>query len=346
MRIVLDTNALNADLRLEKAQGRLLIAAARNQELTLVVPEVVVLEATTLVRRKADDLAKSVTNLRREYADLGTRFEGAPLDAEETAATYETALRRRLRDSGTSVPTPPNVPHLDVARRAMDRRKPFDAKGRGYRDTLIWLQVLAEAAEDEVVFVTDDQDFGTADGVLDPQLADELDAAGLARDRVRISKSLAKVVRQYVEPSAQAITRLQALLDDDDFRSGIYEAVNDSLLYREVERPDDEDLRTLDVTDVQIDSVQDVHGLEIDEAWVDEDRLAFNIGGTATIEAAFYPLKSNLAGADTPDVSVHDWDWNEWVAQATKLIDVGFEGFGSYDPESSEVEMVDVWLVY
>ncbi len=348
LRIIVDTSALNPDLTLERAQGRLLVAAAQNGELELVIPEVVVLEAVNLFRRRLEELSRSVVSAHRGYRLLGVDFQAEPPDAADAVTSYEAGLRTRLRDAGARTPNPPQLPHIEIAQRAIERRKPFDGKGRGYRDTLIWLQVLEEAIGDQVVLVTENtKDFAGDDKVtLAAELADELEGAGFARDRVRLSTSLTAVVRDHVEPSVQAVTRLNVLLADEGFRSQIYEAVNESVLYREVEAPEDEELRVLDVREVQIGGVQEVRDLEIDEAYVDGDHFAFNIGGTLVADTDFYPFKYEIGGADVPGVTVTDWDWNESVALASKALEFGFEGFGSYDPNTEHVELVDVWLVY
>jgi hypothetical protein len=54
------------------------------------------------------------------------------------------------------MPAPVAVDHLEAARRAIGERPPFDAKGRGHRDTLIWRHVLEAVRDDEVVLITGD----------------------------------------------------------------------------------------------------------------------------------------------------------------------------------------------
>jgi len=349
VRILLDTNALYPDPKLERAPARLLLAAASNDELELVVPELVILEGAAVFRRRLKELARDVAGAERGYRTLGVTFEQEVPNADQEAAEYERALRARLLEVGARTPAPPDMPHVDVARRAIQRRRPFDAKGNGYRDTLIWLQALSEAADDQVVLVTQDKAFRADKGMeaLAGELCDELEAAGLPRDRVRLSSHLAETVRDVVEPSAQAVTRLHALLGEEEFRSSIYEAVNESLQFKEVDAPrEDPDLHALDVAEVQIDGVLEVDDLEIDDAYVDDDRLAFNVGGRLDAEVSLYPLKSQIASVDLPGVSIVDADWNEWLVLASTIVTFSFEGFGSYDPESREVELVDVWLVY
>jgi predicted nucleic acid-binding protein len=348
VRIVIDTNALYEDMALDRPDARLLLAAARSGEVELVVPEIVILEAAGLFRERLGTATTATRAAQRKFASLGVRVEVDLPDAEEAAASYERTLRQKLADARARTPDPPTVGHLDLARRAVAKQKPFDGKGRGYRDTLIWLQAMEEAHGDRTVLVTANaSDFAGDDPeTLSPALADELEVAGLPRDRIELAETLVSVVRRFVEPSAQALTRLNALLGDSRFQEQLLLAVQDSVQYKEIDAPDDEELRRLDVQDVQVDLAEDLRDVEIDEAYeTDTGTLAFNIGGTLVTEADFYPLKSEIAGADVPGVAVHDWDWNEWVVRASKSLELGFEGFGEYDPRNEEVSC-DVWLTY
>jgi hypothetical protein len=348
MRVVVDTSALYSDPAFAGASGRLLLAACQSEDIELVVPEVVILEAVNVFRERLEQASRLARKAHREFNTLDVEFAADVPDEAAAVAAYEEKLRRHLDDAGASVPPPPEIDHLELAKRAIAKRKPFDGKGRGYRDTLIWQHAVEAAGGDEVIFVTANvKDFANDDRVtLATELADDLEAAGLARDAVRIVESLRLAVREHVEPSVQALTRLRALIDDAAFQDQVQEAVANSLLYRDVDAPDDPDLHTLDVHDVQVDSVQEVRDLVIDEAYEDGDLIDFNIGGTMLAELDFYPLKYEIASADVPDVHVSDWDWNESVARASKTVEVSFEGFGVYDPEAREVVGIDVWLTY
>jgi hypothetical protein len=86
---------------------------------------------------------------------------------------YEAGLRERLDELGIVIQRTPEVDHMEIARRASAGRTPFtrnkDGKTKdGYRDTLIWLTVIAVAQQnpsDEVWLVSDNHlDFGPKRG--------------------------------------------------------------------------------------------------------------------------------------------------------------------------------------
>jgi hypothetical protein len=203
--------------------------------------------------------------------------------------------------------------------------------------------VVEEAAEDEVVLVTNNKhDFGAAPD-LASELAQELTAEGIDAEQVRLANSIRDAVRLHVGPSADARTRVQALLRGQAFRDRLYEAVNESVLLREVSAPEDDELSLLDVSDVQIVSVQDLRDIELDDAYeVDDNAVSFNFGATIDAEVDFHPYKYEIASADVPGVHVSDWDWNESVVLASKTVEFTIEATGDYNSESDDLA-ANVW---
>lgn len=71
----------------------------------------------------------------------------------------------------------PKVSHETLVDRAVYRVPPFDSKGGGYRDSLVWMNVLELVKQGrEVVFVSADRGFANAQGELHSDLVSEIDA--------------------------------------------------------------------------------------------------------------------------------------------------------------------------
>ena len=81
----------------------------------------------------------------------------------------------------------PDIPHEEMARRALDRKAPFpngQTKNEdAYRDALIWVNVLGmvKASDDPIVLITNDHDFVDKEGKLYPELVEELQNASFHR---------------------------------------------------------------------------------------------------------------------------------------------------------------------
>ena len=103
------------------------------------VPELVVEE---VVARFAVKLDQEVKRIGTSVAKLA-RHLNKPLVSpinnlvqEEEIARFRANLKSQLIDSNCTILNYPEVRHEEIVRRALARRRPFDAKGSGYRDTL------------------------------------------------------------------------------------------------------------------------------------------------------------------------------------------------------------------
>ncbi|MCX5046254.1 PIN domain-containing protein [Aldersonia sp. NBC_00410] len=217
--IILDSNIVSRSPHLDSDDWIVLHAHAEEWQLQFAVPAVVVMETVNVVHRVWRPSYDKLKGLVAWVDQLGRRTEiDAILSAAEARhARYEDELTARLEVCGVEVvPVPSSISHMEIARRASERRAPYVSSGHGhgqdqstkdgYRDTLIWLTVLSIAERDpscDVWFVSDNySDFGTkGDGSKDPrdtqeyplrwhqQLEQELTARGLI-DRVFYARGL------------------------------------------------------------------------------------------------------------------------------------------------------------
>lgn len=173
--IVLDTNILTRSPFLDSGEWTQLHDHTTDWGLSFTVPEVVFMETVNVVRR---EWKPELTRLEQ----ISTSSWGRRLDTElqavvdaavERSEGYESSLRSRMEELGIAItPLPTTIDHLDIARRASERRAPYGSAGSGkdeylkdgYRDTLIWLTVLKVAENHpncDVWFVSDNySDFG------------------------------------------------------------------------------------------------------------------------------------------------------------------------------------------
>jgi hypothetical protein len=239
--VVLDTTVLLADVDLRSVGWRVLVQATAAWDVRIAVPEIVVLEAVAGYRRFVDDTVAGLNKLyERHLPRVGRKMEDSGDAAKavllEAAESYEDQLRQTLAELSVQLAAPAEVGHLEVARRATSRQRPFDANGSGYRDTLNWLTLitLAKAHEAEhVIWVSDNsQDFGDEGGnELHPDLSAELTADGLD-GRVTWCRNVQQLAlllaAEYRPAHAEDIARLQEHLRGELLKNYIHQAVNDN----------------------------------------------------------------------------------------------------------------------
>jgi hypothetical protein len=170
--LVLDSTELTADWLLRGATWRLteLIPG-----LSVAVPASVVTEVLANHRRTSDEVHGSLVKALRAGHRLGFR----PSMLEDNRPDYDYELERALEDHDIRRLPWPAVSHEVVVERAASRTPPFDAKGGGYRDTLVWFSVIALVEQGHAVHLASrDSAFAGSDGTLKRELIDEAEALG------------------------------------------------------------------------------------------------------------------------------------------------------------------------
>jgi predicted nucleic acid-binding protein len=327
---------------------RVLLEQARNREITLVVPEVVVQEVLKLYRARYESEVKKLTDAARRIDELG--FDVSPkeiADPDTAVAVYEGELRESLHASLAVVPLPPTVSHSDVFDRALARKKPFRDSGVGYQDTLIWLNVLDEADVDNVAFITQDADFAekAPEGLrLAADLRADLLDRGYESGRVVLYQSPRDFIGVAVESAPEQLDDLRPLLESNEFQ----EILAEELLVT-VDRTGfdwwDEfhivsaELETHDITNLALADIEAVkaHGFE------DDDDTLVHLRAKIAMDVDFI-VDRRVAEALRPDEKALIEMWGEDAAFGRKEIYAELEADVLIDAEGLP-EVIDVTKV-
>ena len=246
--IVIDTNVIRPSPLLRSKHWVSLVDHAAAWDLRIAVPEVAVMEAINVVRKAWSTACSEIEALKLKQRDLGDVASNALDDIATRIESYPEDLTKRLGEIGVEVIGVPSVSHIDIARRASERRPPYqESEKDGYRDTLIWLTLLKVAednSETEVWFVSNNtRDFGPADKnwdgngggdredcpiVFHSALVDEIDARGLT-GRVRYVASIGRLEQHfaalYAPISDENLRTLIGAIDLEDFKRQLTEEV-------------------------------------------------------------------------------------------------------------------------
>jgi hypothetical protein len=145
--IVLDATELLSDPTCSGTAWHVVAHAAANDP-SVVVPEIVVVEAAAGMLRTVQEARTGLDRWREKHARrIGMTEIAQHWDDELDAVAnrYEDELRRRLSSLDVQIIPPVDVDHLTVVRRATQRQPPCNGNGDGYRDTLNWLTLLDQA---------------------------------------------------------------------------------------------------------------------------------------------------------------------------------------------------------
>jgi hypothetical protein len=215
--VVIDANAIvKRSWHLDSAAWRLLRYRGRAQLDRIIVPEIVVREA---VGRYRGELTAASERGRTVVTDLRRLRVSTPslptIDIDSTVDGYERGLREALKAARARIAEPP-ITVIDLADRAIARRRPFNEKGAGFRDAAIWEQVIHQATEPysgHLVFVSGDGCFSGSDG-LHPDLARDV-AERAPSGSVRLCRTLDEYVRSVGASDPDLAAEVAELVEDE-----------------------------------------------------------------------------------------------------------------------------------
>lgn len=222
--IIVDTTVTFVDVMMRTTNWVHLLTLCRHSQLRLVVPDVVLRETVRHWQGQAIE-AVELANARLDGIPHNkVRLEGLGLDASQLPPParvttppdhrmFESATRERLSLVGAVVlPVPSRVDIEAVLQRDIARKKPFDSKGRGFRDTLIWETIKDVAFEsgdgDTIYFVTDNSgDFCGDDGKLAPELLAEVPDPAAAARLIQVKDLDTLIASAEVAPMVAGLTK-------------------------------------------------------------------------------------------------------------------------------------------
>jgi predicted nucleic acid-binding protein len=234
MHVVLDSTALIADFHLNSSPMRSLLDASQTKNLNVVVPELVLLEVANKWTSNVDELTEKVRGVSKAARRLGLTMGSAELWLHGSAPeTYEGKLRAILAEHAVAIGGIPAVPHGYFVRKAVKRQAPFNDKGAGYRDALIWetvKEILRTTSEDVVFVSKNSADFGSSerDGIKQ-SLVDELAGEGIEPNRLRILETTSGAAAATLDQAQDLLKRFEERLkSDDEFKERLFEELIDS----------------------------------------------------------------------------------------------------------------------
>jgi len=232
--VVPDTNALFGHEWMTSVAGRNLVDLVKSGKCRVVLPRVVVDE---LDRQDRKTLKSKRDKAKVVLSEVGEDISATAIDEafDRLGAKTDASRDRLLGTSGVSVTSVPEDRTRALVDRDLAARRPFmetlgGKKSYGFRDAVIWEIVLDVMEEDEdedatvdpVFFVSADKGFIDDDAPkeLHRHLLEDLDARGIARDRLVLVEKVANVVEDVraavAEAEARAAEALAASTPPDD----------------------------------------------------------------------------------------------------------------------------------
>ncbi|GAB4087061.1 hypothetical protein GCM10028784_36910 [Myceligenerans cantabricum] len=202
--LVLDSTELASDWSLSGVTYR---QAARIPHLRIAIPASVFVETVANHGRAVEEAHQAMLKQNNARRRLGLPAAFHPSPTTGYAELFSDALRRY---GIVTLPWPEDS-HALVVQRAADRVPPFDGKGGGYRDTLVWLSARLLVERGHTVYLaTRDKAFRGEADQLCRELQSEVDELS---GSLELITDLRRWVIDRVSPATEEVPAEDAAVD-------------------------------------------------------------------------------------------------------------------------------------
>ncbi|MCJ7589510.1 MAG: PIN domain-containing protein [Candidatus Aminicenantes bacterium] len=167
-------------------------------------------------------------------------------NSNEERERYLTYFQEKLSAFHYSLLDYPTISHEDLAKKALEYKKPFKQDGQGYRDSLIWATVLDLAGRESTESIgfisanTNDFTDRVNNRQLHPDLREDLERrfAGRCVFEIGYYPSLETYVQEHIYSTLEILTDIETRLDNNsyeglDLKRFIEDNVNEFALGKE-----------------------------------------------------------------------------------------------------------------
>ncbi len=218
MLVIFDATVFCADFQMNGNAFRVFLGGHKRVGLAPAIPQSIIDEVTNRYNEECAGIAAKAEKLNRESRRVLGKYIAQPFSEEILRlmgnAYSSTFLLFLMNNDFDQVPYP-EIAHKDLAKRAIQRKRPFRDSGVGYRDALIWAAIRERLAKkpEPVCFVTaNTMDFWAAKG-LHPDLMADLQAKGLSADHVRLFHTLEELNNQLIIPTLQRLDDMKEKIE-------------------------------------------------------------------------------------------------------------------------------------
>ena len=218
MKVILDTNIIFSDFHLKGARIKNLCESVKSTGDTVHIPEVVVDESINKYREKTRECKLKIDRGISDFKRLtGKDVEDNPISDEfilKESEKYARSFKKQLQELGIKIIPYPSISHQELVKRDLARKKPFQETGKGYRDALIWESVksiceksLSLFENPKIIFVNKNHKDFCEEGLLHPDLKEDLVNNGINEDYVRVIEDIDIFIKEYIKPKQKILKK-------------------------------------------------------------------------------------------------------------------------------------------
>ncbi|MEO5642939.1 MAG: PIN domain-containing protein [Bacteroidia bacterium] len=361
MEIILDTNVINGDLLLKGLDLKKLCITARENDHTLYIPKVVLMEMEKHYDQALRESYKQTergANIFEKLTESNVKRLVTIKELDSYASNYPKVLHKRMKELGIEILPIPRDNDATIINKAVHRKKPFKENGVGYPDALLWHTILQKAkkfsgdrtvSSPRIIFITDNHnDFcKSADCELHSDLIEDLEEDEINPVAIKIVKKIEEAFKMlYVKPDITLTKDIAKFLssrnfNSTDFYKDIVDRVMKLLPYRafesdEVGLPDSFESPTIDM--FEEDFKFELQTIDV----LDKEQVSIKWSMSVTCLLDIYIPKSDLGYFENNSPIVYNYDWNDHYVAAQQWKNIWFDVEAIADNRLQTVENLEI----
>ena len=202
MDVIIDTNIIRRDLKLNDRNFEILLDYLSNTNSKLILPSIVVEEIIGLYSRTLKERQDEFERAQKKLKSTVIKIDIADppeINFDQEANNYLDFIHDKLNTSEANIIEYKNEFLPELVQRAIQRKKPLGEKGQQFRDGLLWLTLLdyAESTQEKrIAFISDNpKDFAEkGENSLNLELKEEADLKGV---EIKYFKTLADFAKEH-----------------------------------------------------------------------------------------------------------------------------------------------------
>ena len=325
MHIFVDTSVIIRESFFRSPFALSFFRAAHHLGIQITVSQVVLDEIVGRYKKSIRENYERFEKIRKEVNKV-TQNEIAGINVELEEKIFFRDLDNIVEKFGFKILPYPNRSARDIVKQSYRSRKPFNDKGEGYKDYLIWESLLSflETRPDakEVFFLTGNvKDFCESEGnsrSLHHHLREEIADRDI---KISIFADLKTFFNEKILPKLKDLNLQDCIyLDIDELHYDAVDGVNDLLTYYTTYGFEGLPFSN-DVT------ITRIHNMTLESQTIkeiDEDTILVSFEGTVEIEVDGYIEKNDYLLGNHKDLALVNLDWNESMAAVSQTIETPF----------------------
>lgn len=338
MKVILDTNIIFSDFHLKGARIKNLCESVKSTGDTVHIPEVVVDESINKYREKTRECKLKIDRGISDFKRLtGKDVEDNPISDEfilKESEKYARSFKKQLQELGIKIIPYPSISHQELVKRDLARKKPFQETGKGYRDALIWESVksiceksLSLFENPKIIFVNKNHKDFCEEGLLHPDLKEDLVNNGINEDYVRVIEDIDMFIKEYIKPKQKILKNIQEELNANKQYNGIYlnteinNRITEFLLHREFDY--EESPFRQEFENPSVVGINEPSFTVMEVRQISEEEFLVEVKINVDCEFNFFIFKNDAMCMDEDELPyIWDSDWNKHYMAASKTIPI------------------------